>query len=219
MTDRGPVDVAITAASDPVDDSLTAALGDAGATMLYPLLWTLAALDGHLRRPSYPLSELIERAGFEVDRDWIARRGFDFAAFHDATNADQLVSSGEFESKAHARAAVAVQRLVQADAADRNTMIASALAANPTRFDAIDELAAAFAIADLIGREALSRATWADLGNTEFGTADDLLSNYQDVCQLIARHAPRAGESGRVIFGRHRRDGPRSPQHRRHPGP
>lgn len=199
-TEYPPVDVILTRVTDPADDDLTgpleAALQSPEVNMLTPVLWTVVTSGDHLRRPGYPVSELIERAGFTIEVDWIARSGFDFDAWRERLYLDQARQIGYFKTTAQVKTGLAIEKIALADADSRAALVTSMLDDDSSAFNTLEEFDTVYGTAELMFRRAIIDAPISAGHARDYVANTAVFAGFEATGRLIARHASRRGKAG-----------------------
>ncbi|MFE3292570.1 SEC-C metal-binding domain-containing protein [Rhodococcus sp. NPDC059234] len=170
-----------TVATPDLTESLRRIIAEGTAEHTDPVVWQLVADDEDrvlFTAPTLPLAELLDLAGYDCERNYLARRGFDFDAYHRATLIESIARQNKLRL-ADAGAVVDFTDLVHeiTDAAERGeqptTVAAARVAADPAAFLPLEDPSTAAVALDL--------AT----------TGDTRAASLQVAASALVEHAPR----------------------------
>ncbi|MGW5072910.1 SEC-C metal-binding domain-containing protein [Rhodococcus sp. NPDC004095] len=170
-----------TVATPDLAESLRRIIAEGTAEHTDPVIWQLVADDRGMdlfTAPTLPLAELLDHAGYDCERNYLAPRGFDFDAYHRATLIESIARQNKLRL-ADAGAVVDFTDLVHeiTDAAERgeqpSTVAAARVAADPAVFMRLESPSTAAVALDL--------AT----------TGDARAQSLQAAASALVEHAPR----------------------------
>ncbi|MFD4467389.1 SEC-C metal-binding domain-containing protein [Rhodococcus sp. NPDC058505] len=146
---------AVDGALEPADlrAAFDRVIGEDNADNLETVVWQLLADDADLFvRPTVPLGELIDAAGYDREGSYLAAHGFDFAAHHFASHIAMVARENDLHPD-EVNAVISFVDLVAEVTVDGLDLDAATLrvASDPEAFAGLEDPAAAGAALDVVG--------------------------------------------------------------------
>lgn len=161
-----------------------------GKEWLNVVVWQVMAEDPAMfTEPVAPLSEFFAAAGLVVDKDYVARAGFDFTADRERTRAVWLANEYGLGLDT-ATTMAAIVKLADARSEVAAAGVSTALVERPRMFDGLDDFALAHAVLGYLDQRSdrLLEAIGRD--------RQDDWAAMTAVAQELTRRAPRRGRAG-----------------------